>query len=724
MSINGVLSNALSGLQASQAGMNATSNNISNVNTPGYARQAVDQSARALDGRGAGVSVDGVRRITDQYLTHASLQAKAGAAEEQVRFEILDRAQAAFGDPTDAGSLFSRIDEMFAGFAEAAGDPSSVVRRASSVSDVDLALAEFERIGEEIQTLRGETDARIAATVDRINALLEDVVDLNADVQRGAIAGDATGAENALAQVLDELSSLIDVRTIPKEGGAVEVRTTDGLLLAGQSATQLQYASVGSSAPGFAYPTIQAQIDGGPGFELDSRLGAGELKALIEMRDEALPELALQLGEFAGKTVDVLNQAHNDGTAYPPPSGLQGRNTGLTSTDGHNFTGLVRLAVLTPTGDYTDQIDVNFDTGDISRNGVVVAATGATMATLEAGLNTALNAAGAGGSATFASGRLALTAPNGHGVAIVPDAKGPPTPLEPDGAALPEAARAGRSFGHFFGLNDLVSTPKPAFFETGVAAGDQHRFTAGQTIEFKLTDAKGGHIADITYTVAGATFGDIEAGLDAAFSGFGDFSLDGNGAVGFSANAAYAGATLHVVDDQTARAESGMAFTDMFGVGDAARAGRSTGAVVRADIAADPARLAFGMVAQEDRSTGVGSWVALGPGDGVGAQGLQAANLERTTFAAAGALPAVTSTLTDYAARIASDAGRRASTAERTRDAAETLRAEADARRAGVEGVNIDEELVKLTAYQQSFNASARLIQAAQEMSETLLSLI
>ncbi|MCA6289348.1 MAG: hypothetical protein IM608_08900, partial [Phenylobacterium sp.] len=44
--------------------------------------------------------------------------------------------------------------------------------------------------------------------------------------------------------------------------------------------------------------------------------------------------------------------------------------------------------------------------------------------------------------------------------------------------------------------------------------------------------------------------------------------------------------------------------------------------------------------------------------------------------------------------------------------------------RESVEGVNLDEELVRLTTYQQAFNASARMIQAAREMFEVLTSVV
>ncbi len=52
------------------------------------------------------------------------------------------------------------------------------------------------------------------------------------------------------------------------------------------------------------------------------------------------------------------------------------------------------------------------------------------------------------------------------------------------------------------------------------------------------------------------------------------------------------------------------------------------------------------------------------------------------------------------------------------------MRTEARQRQASHEGVNLDEELVNLTTYQQAFNASARMIQAAKDLYDTLLNMI
>ena len=45
-------------------------------------------------------------------------------------------------------------------------------------------------------------------------------------------------------------------------------------------------------------------------------------------------------------------------------------------------------------------------------------------------------------------------------------------------------------------------------------------------------------------------------------------------------------------------------------------------------------------------------------------------------------------------------------------------------RQTAYEGVNLDEELILMTTYQQAFNASARMIQAAKDLYDTLLGMV
>jgi flagellar hook-associated protein 1 FlgK len=81
-------------------------------------------------------------------------------------------------------------------------------------------------------------------------------------------------------------------------------------------------------------------------------------------------------------------------------------------------------------------------------------------------------------------------------------------------------------------------------------------------------------------------------------------------------------------------------------------------------------------------------------------------------------------TVSRYASEFGGSIGRQAQGAETRKQSAMSVSNEATARRQSVEGVNIDEELVRLTTYQQAFNASARMIQAAKDMFDVLTNMI
>ncbi len=80
--------------------------------------------------------------------------------------------------------------------------------------------------------------------------------------------------------------------------------------------------------------------------------------------------------------------------------------------------------------------------------------------------------------------------------------------------------------------------------------------------------------------------------------------------------------------------------------------------------------------------------------------------------------------LDDYAARLAGSAGSRATALANAASAAQAVKNEVHDRRLSDEGVNLDEELVNMTTFQQSYSAASRLIQAAKDMYDILLNMV
>ena len=139
-------------------------------------------------------------------------------------------------------------------------------------------------------------------------------------------------------------------------------------------------------------------------------------------------------------------------------------------------------------------------------------------------------------------------------------------------------------------------------------------------------------------------------------------------------------------------------------------------------IRANSARLSFARL--DLNAASVPGDRVLYEGDNRGGQDLMSSMTSKRNFDPAGGLAGGLAGLEEYGARLAGDVGSRAARAERAELAAQAVQAAADQKRSDVEGVNLDEELARMTLYQQAYNASARLLQAAREMTDTLLNIV
>jgi len=80
-------------------------------------------------------------------------------------------------------------------------------------------------------------------------------------------------------------------------------------------------------------------------------------------------------------------------------------------------------------------------------------------------------------------------------------------------------------------------------------------------------------------------------------------------------------------------------------------------------------------------------------------------------------------TIEDFYADLVGDVGFDTAAARGALDAQAQLLGQLEADREAVSGVNIDEEMVDLLKYQQSYEAAARFISVAQEMTDVLINL-
>ncbi len=703
MSITSIMGTGLSALMANQQALAATSSNVANVNTEGYSRKEVHFLAQQTGGGVSGVRID-VQRVANAYLAAAEMRSAGDVSAAEILSKYIDRAQGLFGDPSEAGSVFSTIDPVMKAFGSLSVDPSSSLRRSSALSELQTMLSQLDTTQSEIAALRDEAHRQGFSIMEEANALMSGIARLNASIQRATIGGVSSAeAETEQARLLDRLGEILDVRTTERSLGGVEVRTGDGLLLVDLNAVRLAYSSadMGSAYPGIVMIPPQSTTE----TAMASHIRGGELLGLTRARDQELVNLSLAFGEFAGGVAEAINAAHNAGSAIPAPASLTGRNTGLLSGDALRFTGASNLAIVDGDGLVQRNYRIDFSAGTVTDDLGGTTAFANSIGDLQAALNTRLTANG-DGTAVFSNGSLAIT--SGAGGLVVAD-----DPTSP-------ASRLGRGFAQTFGLNDLVSKSKPLNYATGLQGGDAHGFGAG-TLRLAIRDANGGIVrtTDVNVTTGGSVT-DLLNQINSQLTGYGSATIDTSGRVRISP-ASGSVSRIDVLQDTTQRGSTNISLSDFFGIGETAPMQRAANLQIRGDIKSNPGLLT---TAQADLAGAAVGARVLSPGDGRGALALEAAGTDLVQFQDAGGVVGQASSIIDYAARLAGHAALRAEALDSATLAAESIRDEVRQRRMGEEGVNLDEELVKMTTYQQAYSAASRMITAARDLYDIVLNMV
>lgn len=704
MSLNSIMNIATSGLKTAQSQLRVTADNIANVDTPGYIRKVADQSAAVTNGYGSGVDVTRVRLATDRFLQAASLSAGSDAARQTVRYELYDQIQNQFGDPSSDTNFFAQVDKLFATYATLAESPTSSAGRQDTIYKTQAIFNQAAGIASQIQSARQEADGRLLSAVETVNPLLEQIAKLNKTIAAGTVTNeDVTGAQNAQLGLINELSKYMDVKVEARSNGGVTLRTNTGTTLVGEGAATLSYQAAGAVDAMTAFSDVMITEPSGTRWPLLDGVSSGQIRGLVEMRDVDAPAAAARLGELTAKLADELNRAHNANSSVPAPTTLTGRNTGQSLENAlTGFTGTTTISAVNTSGVVQASARIVFSGGTMTINGAAADPT-----TFLSVLNAQL---GGTATASFSDGQLRLDGAGGNGVAIADDATSPST-------------KGGRGFSHWFGLNDLVATTTPTFYETGLTLTSQHGFDPGESLTLRFAGPSGARLRDITVSVPAGTgtMGEMLGALNDPITGvgrYGAFSLDAAGKLSFKAYDPSA-TSMSVVKDNTTQDPSGVSMSQLFGLGatGSTRAGAYT---VRSDIQQDPGKLAL---AQLNLSAAAGT-PALSKNDGRGGLALGDVGKTNIAFAAAGGNAGGTKTLSSYAADFAGEIGGKASAAKTRSETASALAKEADSRRTSAEGVNMDEELVNMTTFQQAYNASARLIQASKDMYDVLIGIL
>lgn len=672
--INALYNLGLNALRNAQVSLANTSNNVANADTSGYQRTETNYSSSSsitIYGLtvGTGAEVTSIESQWDKFVETQYLDASADLNRENAALEYLSQLDSLFYQDEDDGLAVS-LDDFWASWSELAADPTSTSAREALLGDAESLAYSLSTLSSELETTVESIDSEIQSQVDEANDLIDQIAAAN---QYIAANPDDNQAISERGELVRELNALIGVDVIEQENGQITILTEEGYnLVDGNTSHHLVYSEA----------RVTESLTRDSSYE-------GELQYSGDSSEEFLLEFV---------------SSGQDGTAQFKVS-LDGGATWLTGDDGNT---LLYTADGSANSVTIEGVEISFNgTGEhaVGDRYTIMPKSGLYWEKGDGSLvniTPLINESGVNMDGRTSGGSLA-------GLFMARDDVVVPALDELDDLAESLIWEVNSLHSQGAGLEAhsaivgsySVDDQTAALSNCGLTFGGM--IQAG-TLELVVYDTDGAvsTTADIAVDPS-ESLDDLVADINTACGGELTASVDGEGRLVLSAAT---GQSFEIAGDSSSLLAA-LGLNTFF---DGADAGDIS---VCSYAAGDTSHINSGVVGDDGLVT-----------SGSNSTASSIAELAEQEVTIGTGSSAASGTYGEYVGALVSFVGASASSAESKAGYAETSAQYYYNQQASASEVNVDEELVNLTKYQQSYQAAAKMIEVTRTMMDTLLDMV
>jgi flagellar hook-associated protein 1 FlgK len=361
--LNGTLLMGAQSLNVQQQAIATIGNNISNINTPGYARQRANLVADDMDGTGGeedmGASVTNIESLRSPLLDSLVQQSLGDQGYADNQASLTSTVQTSLGEEltssgsssstatvTGSGPIQDALTNFFGSLQSLASTPSDGTARQVVVQDAQTLTSAINGAYSRLQATQGDIATDASSITTQVNQLSTSIAALNEQIVQvqaasGTTANDLTDTRSA---DITQLSSLVNVTTTTQSNGSVTVALADNpavvLVAQGNSggAGGTQTLSVAYNANAAVPLTVSGSTTGVLGTGVPS---AGSLGADLDVANNVIGSPASAgdtglLGALDGVTSQLITQVNAQNAAGYDANGNAG-GTIFTGTNAANI---------------------------------------------------------------------------------------------------------------------------------------------------------------------------------------------------------------------------------------------------------------------------------------------------------------------------------------------------------------------------------------------------
>jgi flagellar hook-associated protein 1 FlgK len=398
-----MLSTGVTGLLAFQNALDTISNNVSNVNTPGYSVETANLVANPPSGVGQlaignGVAVSSVTRSYNSFLDQQTQGATSSFNQFNTLSTLADNINNMFADPTTG--LSATLQNLSQSLQTLANSPSSTATRTAVMNQLQSVVSQYQGYQNQFAQLNSQVNSTLQTEAGTVNSLAQQIANLNGQIQ--AADGNSTGQapNNLLDQrnsAIDQLSQHINVTTLQQSDGSISVFIGTGQpLVVGSTASTMSVTpdQFGSNQLDMSLTAGKITSD------VTSQLTGGTIGGLLQFRAQMLDPAENTLGQSATALTNLLNTQNAAGLDQNGNVGAALLTVGapqVLSSNDNTGTASVTASVTNLSGLTSSNYDLQFSGGNYS------------LINTQTGASTALTAAAGPGGTTVLTGGPGIT---------------------------------------------------------------------------------------------------------------------------------------------------------------------------------------------------------------------------------------------------------------------------------------------------------------------------
>ena len=254
MSLVSSMNIAQQALSVSQAAITTVSNNIANVDTPGYSKLRVNQStvvnytpslsnAQQVAESASGVKIEQVQRYADSYLQNYYWQESSKSSYLDQYASVATNVQDVVNE-LNTGGLSDALESFYSAVTELNNNPTDITSRENYVNAASNLCTIFNSTSKSLSDIRTSyvgnstpdgslESSEISSQLDTANGLLDQIAQVNYDIIKTGSSSPALLDQRD--SLISKLSSLMPASVTENKNGTVNISLGDTNLVAGSS---------------------------------------------------------------------------------------------------------------------------------------------------------------------------------------------------------------------------------------------------------------------------------------------------------------------------------------------------------------------------------------------------------------------------------------------------------------------------------------------------------